>query len=187
MKKVVMCLALLVMVQIGMAADTTEQGVRTVPLKIYSGGIGTGVMLPLNPEFEDYSRRFLKVSFINTWQFREYSALFLDVNWLALGKNFSLETGFDFLLSSSDFRPFFGFGIGGHYFEERGNGFDQNFGPSATAHLGFMLDITDEVQVRLRVPYHVILNDTRDSGVGFDFGVMFTDKLRKVRKLDYNG
>ncbi|MFP4164086.1 MAG: acyloxyacyl hydrolase [Chitinispirillaceae bacterium] len=187
MKKIIMCLVLLAVSQAGMAGDTTEQEVKTVPLKIYSGGVGAGAMLPLNPEFEEYSERFLKLSFMNMWQFREYTALFLDIDWLAPEKNFGVQAGFDFLLSSSDFRPFFGFGIGGHYFEERGEGFNHNFGPSASAHIGFVLDITDAVQVRFRVPYNVILNESRDHGVGFDMGVMFTDKLRKIRKLDYNG
>ncbi len=186
MKKIVASLLLMAVVaQVALAGDPSEQGVKTSPLKIYAGGIGAGAMLPLNEEFETYKTRFLKLSFINTWQFQEYTALFLDMNWYAPDNDFGLDAGFDFLLSSSSFRPFFGFGIGGHYFEKTDD-FNKNFAPSASAHVGFMVDITESVQVRLRIPYVVMLNESRDHGAGFDMGVMFTDKLRKVRKLNYN-
>ncbi|MDG5816700.1 hypothetical protein QA601_16505 [Chitinispirillales bacterium ANBcel5] len=184
MKKVLLSFALVL--GVSLSAYAGNSGVHTTPLKIYSGGIGVGAMVPLEQDVDSPSQQLLRVSFINSWHFREHVSLFLDVNWFAPGLNVGADAGFDFLLSTSYFRPFFGFGIGAHHFEsDEHDDFRSNFGPSATAHIGFELDITETVQVRARVPYYVVLNEERNHGAGLDIGVMFTSPLRRVRKLNY--
>ncbi len=156
---------------------------NTTPLKIYSGGIGAGAMVGLEPEDDASSGQFLKLSFVNMWQFREQVALYADVNWFAPGRNFGAEGGFSFMFSTSYFRPFFGFGVGGHSFESEDGDFSTDFGPSATAHIGFMLEITETVQIRARVPYYVVLNEARNQGAGFDVGIMFKSPLSGVKRI----
>ena len=43
------------------AADSSEEGVPTSPLKIYSGGFGVGAVMSLNDELADVSKQFLKL------------------------------------------------------------------------------------------------------------------------------
>jgi hypothetical protein len=168
------------------ADDASEKGVPTTPLKIYSGGIGAGAMKSLNTELEDKAEQLLKVSFINSIHFREYVSLFMDANWLVAGKHFGggADLGFDVLFASGDFRPFAGAGVGAHYID-KSDDFGDNFGPSGTVHVGFLVDITDAVQLRFRVPYHFIANEARDQMIGVDAGFLFSNRFRKVRKLNY--
>ncbi|NLP01964.1 MAG: acyloxyacyl hydrolase [Fibrobacter sp.] len=185
MKRVIASAVLMICAGLLFADDPSEKGVPTSPLTIYSGGISAGAMIPLNNDLQDYSRSFMKLSFINQIYYREHIGIFLDVDWFAPRKNFGADLGFDFFLTSSDFRPFLGLGIGAHYFDKTDE-FGDNFGPSATIHLGFVLDVTESLQIRIRVPYHIVANETRDHAAGAEIGFLFSDRFRKVKKLNYN-
>ena len=184
MKKLILSAVVVISTGLGYAEDPSERGVPTSPLTIYSAGLGAGAVVSINNELRRDSEQFLKVSFINTVHFRDHLGLFLDFNWFAPGLNFGADMGFDFLLTSSDFRPFIGVGVGAHYFD-KSDDFGENIGPSLTVHAGFVLDITDALQVRLRIPYHVVANEARDHAAGLEVGFLFSDRFRKVKKLDY--
>ncbi|MBN1575344.1 MAG: hypothetical protein JW913_02250 [Chitinispirillaceae bacterium] len=167
------------------AADPSEEGVPTSPLKIYSAGFAMGALMSLNDELQDVSKQLFRLSIVNTFAVRDHLGLFLDVDWFIPQSNAGADLGVDFVFSRSDFRPFLGIGCGAHYID-RDEKFGDSFGPSFTAHAGFAIDLTEKVTVRMRIPYHLILNERRDHAVGLDFGFLFSSRFRKVRKLDYN-
>ena len=181
----VAALALAVAVQGTLAADPSEKGVPTSPLFIYSGGIGAGAIKSGNDELKAEQNMFLKLSILNNFYFREDMSMFLDVDWFLPGSNFGADFGFDFIPFQGNFRPFIGAGVGAHYFDKSAK-FGDNFGPSGTAHLGFIVDVTERVRIKVRVPFHIVGNETTDNGAGIDIGMMFSSKFRNVKKLNYD-
>lgn len=184
-------LALAITAQSSLASgnDPSEKGVPTSPLGIYTGGIGVGAIKPMNDELKAEQSMFLKLTFMNSFYFREDMSLFLDADWFIPGKNFGADFGFDFIPFQGDVRPFIGAGVGAHYFNKpdaHGAKFGDNFGPSGTVHLGCIIDLTDRVQIKVRVPFHFVGNATSDMGTGIDVGMMFGSRYRNVKKLDYN-
>lgn len=168
-----------------LANDSSEQGVYTSPLTTYGWGLGVGGVTALNKELEADSKNFLKVSFLNNVYFKENVSLFFDANWYAPGPNFGGDVGFDYFLSNSDFRPFLGAGVGATYFDKTDN-FGDNIGPSATVHLGFLFDINESVQLRIRVPFTYVANETNNKFAGAEVNLIFSDKYKRVKKLEYN-
>jgi hypothetical protein len=185
-KQVIACAAVLGVCLGVWAGDPSEKGVPTSPLTIYSGGFGAGASHALNEELKARQENFLKLTFANTVFFTDNLAVFFDADWFLPGSNLGADIGFDFMLvSRGAFRPFIGAGIGAHYFD-KGNRFGDDFGPSGTAHLGFTIDLSDRVQMRVRVPYHLVGGETPDHLVGLDIGFLFSNQFRHVKKLDYN-
>lgn len=168
------------------AADASEQGVKTAPLKIYSGGFGLGGVAALNDELKNgASNQFLKLTITNSFAFREHAAFFLDADWFLMGNNFGADLGFDYFFTSSDIRPFAGLGVGAHYFD-KSDVFGDNVGPSLTAHVGCTIDLTETVAIRVRLPYHVVMNKAVDQVVGLDIAFLFSSRLKNVKQLQYN-
>lgn len=167
------------------AVDDSEAGVPVSPLKRYSGGAGFGAMMSLNGELQDVSHQFLIVSFVNSYQVRERIALFFDVDWLIPNYNVGADIGVDFVGVAGEFHPFAGIGFGARHIDGEGD-FGDNFGPSFTAHVGFTLDLADNLAVRMRLPYHVVLNERRDHFAGVDIAFLFSSRFKKVGKLNYN-
>lgn len=167
------------------ASDPSEKGIYTSPLTTYSWGLGAGGVVALNKELKRESNNYLKVSFVNSVYFKEHVSVFFDANWYGLGLNFGGDVGVDYYLSKSDFRPFLGIGVGAAYFDKTDN-FSDNIGPAATVHLGFIFDINESVQLRFRAPYTYVANEARDHYAAIDVGLLFTDKFKRVKKLEYN-
>lgn len=175
----------LVMVFSGLvsAQDSSERSAIKTPLRIYSGGLSLGSALAINEELKDESEQFLSVSFINSVYLRDHISLFFDLNWFAPGLNLASNVGFDFFMTRSGFRPFIGLGVGVQYFDKEGPT-GENIGPSGTLHAGFLLDVTDRVQVRFRVPYYAVANHSRDHAAGFEVGILFSGRFRNTKKLN---
>jgi hypothetical protein len=167
------------------AADPSEAGVPTSPLKIYSCGFGIGEVMALNQELWNESKQFLKLSIVNTFAFRDNLNLFLDVDWFIPNNNIGADLGLDCVFLKGDFRPFAGIGCGAHYID-KDDAFGDELGPSLTAHIGFVFDLTENVAVRMRLPYHLILNESRDHAAGLEFAFLFSSRHKNVRKLEYN-
>lgn len=185
-KQVAVVAALLGLVQAALAEDPTEKEIPTSPVTIYSGGFGVGGFRALNKELKKEQLNFLKLSFENTVYFKENIGVFFDADWFAPGNNFGADIGFDFQPLTGDFRPFLGLGVGAHYFEKAGGEFGNNFGPSGTIHVGFTVDLSDQVQMRMRVPYYMVGNEVTDHTVGMEVGFLFSGKFRHIKKLNYN-
>ncbi len=177
----------LVMVFSGLvsAEDSSEKNVANTPLKIYSGGLSLGSSMAINEELKSESERFLSVSLINSVYLRDHINLFFDLSWFAPGLNFASYLGFDFFMTKSGFRPFVGMGVGVQYYD-KGGPTGEDVGPSGTVHAGFLLDVTDRVQLRFRVPYYVVANHSRDHAAGFEIGILFSGRFKNVKKLNYN-
>lgn len=185
MKKLIVTSMVLIYTNLVFSADSSEKGVPTSPLTKYSGGIGVGAMMSRNNELQELSNKFFRLTFMNSVYLREHFGLFFDVDWFAPGPNFGAYLGFDYNLTTTDFRPFLGLGGGANYFDKTSE-FGKNIGPSFTAHAGFNLDLNENIQVRARVPYIVTVNENVDQAVGLEIGIMFSDRFRRVKKLDYN-
>jgi hypothetical protein len=185
MKKILLLSLFLLSQGVSIAADSSEEGISTSPLKIYSGGITVGAAVALNEDFKEVSKRFLQLSFSNTFSVQEYIDIFLDVNWFIPGTNAGADLGCDFIFSRTDFRPLAGIGFGAHYVDH-GKEFDENFGPSITAHFGFIYELNDVLALRMRIPYRLVINETQDHSIGIDYSFLFSSRFKKVRKINYN-
>lgn len=163
-------------------ADTVR-----VSLSPYSLGVGAGVITALNDELMDKSPAFLKLSLIQSINFAERWNMGLDLDWMLPGQNWGGDLSVDYLLATGSFKPFIGAGGGIRYFDKTGSDFGHDIGAAGTVHVGMILDVLDEMQLRIRVPLHVVANDAGDRGVGVDIGVLFSSPLRntKVKKLRY--
>lgn len=189
MRKLIVCLAA-VFLFTG-AAFAADNGVSTSPLKIWSTGVGVGGFYPLSDAIKDRGEFFARVAWMNSFDFTEDFALVLDINWYAdkdfesLG-NFGVDAGGDYtFLSASRVSPFLGAGIGLLYFGEK-DSLDALAGLSVTARAGVALKLTETVDVKVRVPFHLLVGgDTTEMGVGFEVGVMFYSSLRGVKRLNY--
>ena len=166
------------------AAEKPETVVSTSSFKIYSGGLSIGAVAALNESMQDVSENFLKISFNNVFAVREYMDIFLDVEWCVPGYNIGAETGVDFYFTNTSFRPFAGFGFGAYHIDH-GNDFGDDFGPAASAHAGFKCNMTDNVALRIRIPYRVAINDSRDHSIGLECGFLFSSRFKNIRKLNY--
>jgi hypothetical protein len=163
------------------AADHSEQNVYTSPATVYSGGLAIGSVVSLDPESRIYDKEYLKITFSNTFNITDRLDLFFDIDWLGAA-NFGTDIGFDFYLMKSRFRPFAGLGVGVQYFDKNSD----NIGPSGTMHVGFALDVTENMQVRFRVPLYAVATQNRDRSAGLDVGFLFSKGYKKVKKLNYN-
>ena len=152
-----------------------------------SFGFGLGAISALNTELSDRSPAFLKISLSPTFEVNDHFIAGLDLDWMLPGQNFGAEMSLDYLPVTGAFRPFIGVGGGMRYFDKLGSDFGHDFGPSGTAHVGMLLDIMDELQLRLRVPFYVVGNTAGDRAVGFDASLLFSSPLRTthVKKLKY--
>lgn len=152
----------------------------------YTLGVGVGAISAINSELAEESEVFLKLSVAQMVRFGRYLALGLDLDWFAPGTNWGGDMSLNFLLGSATFKPFFGAGAGIHYFDT-GEDFGQGLGPSGMIHAGLLLNVTEEMQARVRVPFHFVANKHEDRGVGLDIAVLFGSPLRtaRVKKLAY--
>lgn len=156
-------------------------------LSPYSIGLGAGVVSALNNELSDESPAFLKLSLIQSITFAERWNMGMDLDWMLPGQNWGGQLTLDYLLATGDFKPFIGAGGGIRYFDKTGSDFGHDLGASGTVQVGMILDVLDELQLRIRVPFTVVANDAGDRTVGVDVGFLFSSPLRntKVKKLKY--
>jgi hypothetical protein len=175
--------------------DPSESGISTSPLKIWSTGVGGGLLYSCKGDGGIQTTTYGKVMWLNSFDFTEGVALFADVDWY-IGNdllNFGLDLGGDYsFLPFSRVSPFLGAGFGAHYFdikvvedfgdtEMRGD-----FGGAVIVRAGVTLKLTNTVDVKVRVPFrYYLMNDYRDFGVGMEIGVLFFSRLRGVKSIDY--
>jgi hypothetical protein len=159
----------------------------TASLSPYSFGLGGGVISSLNDELSDRSPTFLKLTVTQSIQFQDHWVAGLDLDWMLPGQNWGGDLTLDYLLATGNFKPFIGAGGGFRIFDKLGSSFGNDIGASGTVHAGMLLDVLDELQLRVRVPFHVVANTAGDRGVGVDVAFLFSSPLRntKVKKLKY--
>lgn len=157
---------------------------RLVP---YSIGIGTGAAAALNSELQEEEDAFLKLSLVQELAFGDQYSMGMDVDWFGPGNNWGGSFTISYLLAQGPFRPFLGAGAGLHHFDKPGRDFGGNLGPSAMVHAGFLLNILEEMQMRVRVPVLFVANKDQDRTAGVDLAIIFSNPVRTktVKKLLY--
>jgi hypothetical protein len=178
---VVVCLGILY----GNLSVAAEEPVSTSRLKIYSGGFSLGGSIAMTDSLQDFTRGMGNLSFVNTFYFRDHVSFFWDVNWFFPGPNLGTDLGIDFILLTGDVKPYIGFGAGVQYFDACKE-FSDNIGPDAVVHAGMSFELTNAVEAKVFVPYHIVLNKNRDQTIGVQFALMFSSRFKKVKALEYN-
>jgi hypothetical protein len=158
-----------------------------VSLSPYSLGVGAGAIAALNPELKNESEMFMKVSVIQSIALNDLFNVGLDLDWLFPGANWGGTLNLDYTAPMQHFKPFIGVGAGMSFFDKNDQAFGKGFGPSVTVHAGLLMDIMDELQLRVRVPFTVVADHDGDRTVGVDIGLLFSSPHRntKVKKLVY--
>jgi hypothetical protein len=159
----------------------------TVGLSPYALGLGVGVLMPVNEELMDRDPAFLKLSIAQSLRFHEHIELGMDLDWWLPGTNLGGSVNIDYVLGKGAFRPFIGAGVGLQYVDHPSYKFGDNFGAQGTAHVGMLFDVLDELQLRIRVPFHFVANLDMDRAAGLDIALLFSSPQRttRVRKLKY--
>jgi hypothetical protein len=185
MKKRVMLAVVSLGILYGNLSVAAEEPVSTSRLKIYSGGFSLGGSVAISDSLKDFTRGMGNLSFVNTFFFRDNVSFFWDVNWFFPRPNFGSDLGVDFNLLTGDVKPYIGFGAGVQYFDVCKE-FSDNIGPDAVVHAGISFELTNAVDAKVFVPYHIVLNRNRDQTIGVQFALMFSNRFKKVRALEYN-
>ncbi len=159
----------------------------TVALSRYAIGPGIGVVGAVSGGMTDISEQFLSLSLSQSIRFRENWDLGIDAEWWAPGANFGGAMTVSYLFGSAAFRPFVGAGAGLHALDYEDEKFGKGLGLQGIVHAGMYLDVLDNLQMRVRVPYRFIANSHRDQAAGLDVALLFSPATRttKVRKLTY--
>ena len=159
----------------------------SVALSRYSVGPGIGVLGAVSGELTEISEQFLSLSLSQSIRFRENWDLGIDVDWWAPGSNFGGNMALSYLIGNAAFRPFLGAGVGLRSLDYEGEKFGKGLGVEGLVHAGLYLDVLDNLQMRVRVPYRFIANSHRDQAAGLDVALLFSPAMRttKVRKLTY--
>ncbi len=153
---------------------------QKVSLNPYSLGFGIGNIVALNKHWQNKDEQLLKLSIIQSIEVNDKAIVNMDINWFIPGSGWGGDLSADYLLAGGSFRPFLGAGVGLQYVDKK-NGLGNGFGAAGTVHAGLLIDLMDELQVRVRVPYHFIANKDRDMGVGLDIGFLFSTSQRKMK------
>lgn len=158
-----------------------------VALNPYSAGLQVGALYALSDSLEAENQTLAKISIIQSFAANDHFNVNLDLDWLLPGTGFGGTVGFDYALLPEGFRPLLGAAIGLHYLDKGGK-FGDDFGPTAMGYVGFLLDLADQFQIRVRVPYMAVLNQDADQGVGLDIGFLVSSPQRrtKVQKLRFD-
>jgi hypothetical protein len=165
-----------------------KDSVTISPLTTYSWGFSGGSAIPLNQDLKDQSEAYGKLSFNNNWYLTDYTSLFLDGNWFLPGNNFGGNLGVEFLAGDPHYakvRPLLGLGVGTQIFERDDKPFGKGIGGSLNSHIGMLINASNSLQFRIRVPYQFVLNSYQDHTIGVEIGVLFSSPWKHIRKLNY--
>jgi hypothetical protein len=159
----------------------------TVALAAYSAGPAIGVLGAVSGDLTEISEQFLTVSLAQTVRFREQWDLGIDLDWWAPGNNFGGDMSISYVIGGAAVQPFFGVGAGIRSLDYEGEKFGKGLGAEGLVQAGIYLDVLDNMQMRVRVPYRFILNSHRDQAAGLDIALLFSSPMRttKVKKLKY--
>ena len=127
----------------------------------------------------------LQLGISNYWEYKNNSALFFDMSMNATRPiGFGLDLSYNRFINKKDISPFYGGGIGWQllFEDETQEEMDRTrHGLSLSAHMGAMFFRTYDVNIALRLKYHILFS-TLDSG--FDNGISLNVSL--IRKMTPN-
>jgi hypothetical protein len=127
------------------------------------------------------------ISLAQSIRFKENWDLGIDADWWVPGSNWGGTVAVSYLFGNAAFRPFVGAGAGLRSLDYDGEPMGKGLGVEGLVHVGVYLDVLDNLQMRVRVPYRVIANSHGDQAAGLDVTLLFSSSQRKtrVRKLTY--
>ncbi len=159
----------------------------TVALSRYSIGPGLGVVGATSGDMADISKQLLSLSLVQSIRFQENWDLGIDAEFWTPRDNYGLTMSASYLFGNAAFRPFIGAGAGIRSLDYKGEPMGDGLGVEGLVQAGLYLDVLDNMQLRVRVPYRVIANSHGDQAVGLDISLLFSSSQRKtkVRKLTY--
>ncbi len=165
----------------------TRPETTTVALSQYAIGPGIGVLGAVSGDLTEISEQFLTLTLAQSIRFRENWDLGLDVDWWAPGNNWGGTMSVSYLFGDMAFRPFVGVGAGLRSLDYDDEAFGKGLGVEGLVQAGLYLDVLDNLQMRVRVPYRFIANSHRDQAAGLDVSLLFSSSMRKtrVKKLTY--
>jgi hypothetical protein len=168
--------------------DLTERAdTSIVSLAPYSIGPAVGVVGAVDGDMSQISQQFLSVSIAQSIRYREQWDLGLDLDWWAPGNNFGGNMSISYVFGNGALQPFVGAGAGIRSLDYEGEPLGKGLGVEGLVQAGLFLDVMDNLQMRVRLPYRFIANSHRDQAAGLDVALLFSSPLRKtkVRKLTY--
>lgn len=160
----------------------------TVALSQYSIGPGLGVVGGTAGDMSDrLSKQLLSLSLAQSIRFQENWDLGIDAEYWVPRDNYGLSMTLSYLIGNAAFRPFIGAGAGIRSLDYKGEPMGDGLGMEGLIHAGVYLDVLDNLQMRVRVPYRIIANSHGDQAIGLDIALLFSSSQRKtkVRKLTY--
>lgn len=169
---------------------------------LYAGGLSLGYLYPTGDSYSFMSKDYdydpvtgsyyrtkknsygqmIKVTWLNTWEFRENIILGFDAAW-AIPTAIGGDLNFQYLLKRSDFTPFVGAGLGLHFIvpDDSAASDKRNSGPALNLQTGMILFRTYDIHVQARAQYHVVFNSDLDNGPSFDVGVVYQKRDKEER------
>ena len=168
--------------------DLTEHAdTSIVSLASYSVGPAIGVVGAVDGDLTRISDQFLSVSIAQSVRFREQWDLGIDLDWWAPGNNFGGDMNISYVFGNGALQPFVGAGVGIRSLDYDNEPMGKGLGAEGLVQAGLFLDVMDNMQMRVRVPYRFIANSHRDQAAGLDVALLFSSPLRKtkVKKLSY--
>jgi hypothetical protein len=159
----------------------------TVALSKYALGPGLGVVGATSGDMADISKQLLSISLAQSIRFQENWDLGIDAEFWTPRDNYGLSMTLSYLIGNAAFRPFLGAGAGIRSLDYKGEPMGDGLGVEGLVHAGVYLDVLDNMQMRVRVPYRFIANSHGDQAIGLDIALLFSSSQRKtkVRKLTY--
>lgn len=125
--------------------------------------------------------QLIRLSWLNSWEFRDNLALNFDAVW-SIPNDIGGDLSLDYLFKKTDFTPFLGGGLGLHYVGDRGDSSysssHRSSGPALLGQAGVMLFRTYDIHVIAKAQYQVILNSDMDNGLVLDVGLVYQKKER---------
>ena len=163
-------------------ADTS-----VISLAPYSIDPSVGVVGAVDGDLTRNSDQFLSVSIAQSVRFREQWELGLDLDWWVPGNNFGGNMDLSYVFGTGALQPFVGAGVGIRSLDYDNEPMGKGLGAEGLLQAGLFLDVMDNLQMRVRVPYRFIANSHRDQAAGLDVALLFSSPLRKtkVKKLTY--
>jgi hypothetical protein len=158
-----------------------------VSLAPYSIGPGVGIAGRVAGDMNQISEQFLTLSIAQTVRFRDQWDLGIDLDWWLPGNNFGGDLSVSYVFGTGAVQPFVGVGAGIRSLDYKNEPMGKGLGAEGLLQAGIFLDVMDNMQMRVRVPYRFIANSHGDQSAGLDIALLFSSPLRKtkVRKLSY--
>ncbi len=167
----------------GPVIDSMQQtGEEGTPLSTHGLGVGaSGAVFFIKM---DTASTFLPgLTFINSWYINSSVDLFLDFHWVFPGINSMCIFGFDYNLKRR-MKPFYiGAGAGVYYLEKIGSELRDHIGASFITHAGYTFDLNKQMQLRVQVPYRLLVGTKIASSIGIELQLFFFGPYRDIKAL----